>query len=343
MTETRGVKLTNSKLYQYLKHKDIDFKLWDECIDASPNGIIYALSWYLNITAPGWEGIVKIENGKYVSVMPVPVFRKFGIKYVKQPTHTQLLGLFSRENKLASAEIKNIFNLLKSRFWYIQKYSFNTNNVSLLKIKIPEFNTTTHHTFHIDLNRNYEEIYKSYSTNRKRNVKKGQKCDILLRETYDIELLIKVFQDNVAPKIYGLDGKEFDLLRNIFYITKEQKQNFILEARDKEGKILGMSFFLVFNRIIIYLFGATTKEGNRKEAMPIMLDSVVQKFSSSNFTFDLESPEIPSLVKFYQQFGSTPAPFLSVSYNKLPGIIKAVKDIRFYLYRKFINSPDSHK
>ena len=52
------------------------------------------LTWYLDIVSPGWEAIVKEEAGCYVAVLPLPVRRKFGLRYLQQPLLTQQLGLF---------------------------------------------------------------------------------------------------------------------------------------------------------------------------------------------------------------------------------------------------------
>ena len=55
-------------MIKYLEHEEIDLKKWDATIDASPNGMVYAKSWYLDIVSPGWEGLV---NEDYNAVFPL--------------------------------------------------------------------------------------------------------------------------------------------------------------------------------------------------------------------------------------------------------------------------------
>jgi hypothetical protein len=55
-------------MIKYLKHKEINKEKWDKCISSSHNKIIYALSWYLDVVSPNWDGLIK---GDYEAVMPI--------------------------------------------------------------------------------------------------------------------------------------------------------------------------------------------------------------------------------------------------------------------------------
>ena len=55
-------------MIQLLKHNEIDKPRWDECIQNSPNGLIYAYSWYLDFISPKWEAMVR---GDYEFIMPL--------------------------------------------------------------------------------------------------------------------------------------------------------------------------------------------------------------------------------------------------------------------------------
>ena len=80
---------------KHLKHKAIDFERWDSAIAASNNQLPYAFSWYLNTVSPGWEALVSKDYG---FIMPLPVKKKYGFKYLVQPKLTQQLGIFSKSN-----------------------------------------------------------------------------------------------------------------------------------------------------------------------------------------------------------------------------------------------------
>ncbi|MDR1631378.1 MAG: hypothetical protein LBR97_00560, partial [Dysgonamonadaceae bacterium] len=67
---------------EWLKHEEIDFQAYNRCIESSSFGAVYAMSWYLDAVSPFWE-LLMAENYRYV--MPLPVKRKFRIKYLMQP------------------------------------------------------------------------------------------------------------------------------------------------------------------------------------------------------------------------------------------------------------------
>ncbi|RZL16335.1 MAG: hypothetical protein EOO62_01560, partial [Hymenobacter sp.] len=117
-------------MIRYLRSGEVDRPQWDALLTRAPNGLIYGLSWYLDIVSPGWAALVKEEAGRYVAVLPLPVRTKFGLKYLKQPLFAQQLGLFYLEEPTA-ADWQQIERLLR-RFRFITQYAFNTSNQELL-------------------------------------------------------------------------------------------------------------------------------------------------------------------------------------------------------------------
>ncbi|MEA2107399.1 MAG: hypothetical protein U9P82_11900, partial [Bacteroidota bacterium] len=75
----------------HLQNAQIDKQKWDLTIENSHNGLVYALSWYLDVVSPGWNALVL---GDYEAVMPLPVKQKFGLEYLVQPPFCQQLGVF---------------------------------------------------------------------------------------------------------------------------------------------------------------------------------------------------------------------------------------------------------
>ena len=109
---------------EYLKHKEIDFSKWDDCISKSLNSIVYAYSWYLNIVAQEWDAIVVDD---YKIVFPLAIGRKFGFTYTFQPLFTQQLGIFSPgiiDKQITQQIIKSIPERIK--YLSISFNSFNT-------------------------------------------------------------------------------------------------------------------------------------------------------------------------------------------------------------------------
>ncbi len=325
-------------MYQYFYHKNIDKTLWDRCIDQSKNGIIYALSWYLDITSPGWDAIIKEMEGHYVAVLPLPRSKKFGLNYIKQPLLSQQLGLIYQYGEVDKKDMQDIASLIKERYNYVYAFKFNTENKLLLETALPGFSQEIHHTYHLDLKKSYETIVSGYKADRRWRINKVKRSSVKVEKSEEIDILIKMFNDSVAPKIYGIVGDklEYRILRELFEATKCRQMCTLLAAKNENGEVLAMGLFFKYNRKIIYIFNASTAKGKRLSAISLVVDKVLEENANQDLCFDFESPEIPDVAEFYRRFGSEATPFASVSYNNLPFHVKIVKRLRASLYKTFI-------
>ncbi|HSQ44739.1 MAG TPA: hypothetical protein VLM16_07060, partial [Ginsengibacter sp.] len=75
----------------YLPQANIDKQKWDRCIDAAPNGLIYAYSFYLDAMSKNWDALILND---YEIVMPLTWNKKYGVYYLYQPFFTKALGIF---------------------------------------------------------------------------------------------------------------------------------------------------------------------------------------------------------------------------------------------------------
>src|SRR5262245_16003135 len=143
-------------MIRYLENTSIDKAKWDATIDASPNGMVYAKSWYLDIVSPGWQGLAD-EN--YTSVFPLTHRKKFGISYLYQPFFTQQLGIFSTESVSADA-VEKFLSAIPEKFRLTEIQLNHTNKVSRT-----DFSVSDRLTHHLNLENTYETIQKKYSEN----------------------------------------------------------------------------------------------------------------------------------------------------------------------------------
>jgi hypothetical protein len=49
------------------------------------------------------------------------------------------------------------------------------------------------------------------------------------------------------------------------------------------------------------------------------------EYAGTNYILDFEGSDIEGIANFYQQFGSIPQPYYSLSYNHLPWLLRLVK------------------
>jgi len=76
-----------------LKREVVDDKKWDECVRQSPNGHVFAYTWYLDIVCEEWEAMVLND---YELIVPLPIQHRSFIKNVALPYWIPYLGVISK-------------------------------------------------------------------------------------------------------------------------------------------------------------------------------------------------------------------------------------------------------
>src|SRR5580693_3956829 len=132
---------------QYLQHHEIDKIKWDDCLDRSSNGLIYAYALYLNHMATHWDALVLND---YQAIMPLPWNKKYGIYYLHQPAFTAMLGIFG--NCLSEEIVKSFLDAIPRKFRLVEM-SLNPKNF------ISGHAFQMRNNFVLSLNNKYEDLY----------------------------------------------------------------------------------------------------------------------------------------------------------------------------------------
>ncbi|MBQ3657451.1 MAG: hypothetical protein II956_11490 [Bacteroidales bacterium] len=95
---------------EYLRHQEIDYDAWQDCIDNSVNACLYSRTWFLDCVSTDWRGLVL---GDYEAVMPL--FFSDGKLYL--PDCMEWLGIYS--GKLPQKEVaKKFLQFIANNFKY---------------------------------------------------------------------------------------------------------------------------------------------------------------------------------------------------------------------------------
>ena len=175
-------------MIRHYQHHQIDKKKWDDCIRHSANTMIYAYSWYLDVVCKNWEALIEDD---YKSVFPLTCRKKSGINYLFQPAFTQQLGLFSIQN--ISEQIVSDFVEAIPKKYKIIEINLNTGN-SFTSI---DFSVENNLTLELPLKSNYDELFRNYSTNIKRNIKKAYAANIFIRDKANLNEIVNIFRNRL--------------------------------------------------------------------------------------------------------------------------------------------------
>ncbi|OIR00733.1 hypothetical protein GALL_172580 [mine drainage metagenome] len=260
-----------------------------------------------------WYGLI-IDD--YTAIMPLPCRKKFGINYLYTPPFMQQLGLIGEEEIDANAVIKAV-----QTFASYGDYLFNFENSF---IQSPD-SVKSCNNFIFDLSVGYETLYKNYSTNLQRNLKKVQSENLEYYISEDIQQTLHLHRQLQSKNISHVTAHDYHRFKNLCILLKEKDQCIVRQVKNKNGEILSAALSLKDNRRIYNIINATTEEGKNINANHFLIDNIIQEFAGQNLLFDFEGSNITGVKNFYKMFGSINQPYFHWHYNNLPWPLKLFK------------------
>lgn len=301
-------------MIRYLKHDEIDKNKWDQCIELSPNGLIYACSWYLDIGSPGWEALVE---GDYEAIMPITFRKKIGFYYIFWPFLSQQLGVFS-VHPVDEFKILQFINNLPEKFKYV---FINLNYANTFSFK--GYTLIRNTNYELKLDKKYEEVRKLYSKYNLEKVKKASGKNLEIRDDLSGTDFIKFEKEN--NRKYRVSVYEIEELRKIAEYSVGNHLGKVYGVFNNKNILIAAALFLIYKNRIIYLYSVSNKEGRESRAMFLLLDNIIKLYSGSEMIFDFEGSNIQNVAFFFKGFNARPVEYLSLKINKLPWFIRLIK------------------
>ncbi len=286
---------------RHITQKNINRKKYDACIENAINSRAYALSWYLDVTTSSWDVLVYQD---YKAVMPVPFLRSLRfllVKQVIQPPFCQQLGVFYEEElgpKLMTAFYKALLNFNP------KSYSFNSQNTLFFQSKISELQPKKN--FELVLNKPYKELYNSFSTNTKRNLKKALKQAFSITTSCSIEDLIRLKKTN----------KKHQLNKNVYEKMRQLSSEIITHNSGEfvgvlyQNELVAIHLYIKTKQRIILLLTASNDYGKQHGASVFLNNHLIEKQANTELILDFEGSMIPGIARFFKSFGAKNIPYL---------------------------------
>jgi hypothetical protein len=301
---------------RFVENKDINYPRWDQCIQSSPFGVVYAQSWYLDRICPHWDALVW---GDYLYVMPLVNNSKMGISYVYQPFFTQRLGVFSSfspEPEIINQFLQSIPNRFKLTDMKLNIGNLPTHNSFVIKENV---------TFRLNLQHGLKYNQARYSSNTKRNIKKAVQHKIQISPVYDVVQFMDFTRKNLRDKSTEIKARHYAALQKLVSFALYNQLGEIYGAWNSANSLVAATFFVYGNRQSIYLAASSDEVGIEQSAMFLLVDSFIRNNAGKNLILDFEGSNIPGVARFYGGFGAIPETYYSVHQNRLPGWLRLFK------------------
>jgi hypothetical protein len=299
---------------EYLQHKEIDKTKWDACITNAPNGLIYAYSFYLDAMSKHWDALV---FGDYEAVMPLTWNKKYGFYYLYQPAFTASLGVFGKN--LNKELIDGFIKTIPSKFKLIE-ISLNVGNITddSKNFSLLRSNYILH------LNKSYEELYKAYRDNHKRNINKAFQLGCSISKEIPVDEIIQLnkeqlqYIDGTKPEDYTNFKKLYEFLKN-----KAQAQTYAIV--DPKNKVLASAVYFFSHSRAYYIMVGNHPDGKTLGASHALIDAFIKGHANQDLILDFEGADIRNLAFFYSSFGAIEEIYPALKINQLPFYVKWLK------------------
>jgi hypothetical protein len=306
--------MTTGDQIRYLQHKEIDKAKWNACITNAPNGLIYSYSFYLEAMAKHWDALILKD---YEAVMPLTWNKKYGFYYLYQPAFTASLGVFGKN--LTKEIIDDFLSMIPSKFKLVE-ISLNNGNI----IGDSKSFSLLRSNYILNLNRSYEEIYKAYRDNHKRNISKALQLGCSISKEISVDEIIQLNKEQLQH-IDGTKPGDYPNFKKLYEFLKNKEQAKTYAIVDPKNKVLASAVFFFSNNRAYYIMVGNNPDGKTIGASHALIDAFIKDHAGQNLILDFEGSDIRNLAFFYSSFGATEEFYPALKINNLPWYIRLLK------------------
>lgn len=304
---------------RHLGQSGIDKHKWDQLIQRSQGGNIYAQSWYLDAVSPGWEALV---GGDFEAVMPLTSRQKYGIRYLYQPLLSQQLGIFS-EKHLNPRENDEFLAAIPAACKLIEITLNDQNRPGSL------YQVNKHTTCRLNLRIPYSQLQEKYTENTRRNLKKAVLENLRFRTNTTLAEFLELLQKDTSAgaTILALRKNRPAFLRLVPALINHNA-GMICGVRNRHGDLLAAALMGQYKGMHYYLAPVMSDEGRETRAMFYLIDRYIHLYAGLPATLDFEGSDIESVARFYKGYGAVPSYYTSLRVNRLPWPLNRLADRR---------------
>lgn len=302
-------------MIRFIPYDQIDKKRWDKAVTESSNPLPFALSWYLDVvTNNQWDAMVMND---YEAICPIVSKKKLGVKYVFTPFFINQLGVFFKgiEDRYSTFFLEQIC----SQYKYVDTDFNFYNNPKDKAVKV-----SGKAVQYINLELDYDQLSKRYSSNVKRNLQKSFECEFKVADV-SVKQVVAIFKENAATKIKTLKGQHLLILDSLLEKIVKTNSGFCVGVYDESKNLLAAGAFTDLFGRIIFIKGGVSELGRKQGAMHFLFDTIIRKYSMKRSMLDFGGSSVPGVARFYKSFGALDYNYPHIKFNRLPLPLKLIK------------------
>lgn len=304
-----------------INRKLLDTAAWDTFVARSPQGSLYANSWYMDALIPGWQALVVCKGDAWQAVMPLGIRRKYGISYALQPSFCQYLGVLfapfeGKIHKITHRKREVLQALLGAmprelRYW---SYHFSPSFDYFLPFSHERCSITPRVNHRLDLDRPLQQIEANFSSSITNHLKKAQLHGLTCRESHDIRSLAAQMR---RLGFIRTEAEQAAFMR-LWQAAVLRRQVFLLEVADAAGRIHCQGLFLTSEGKAVFIASALNPLWKNQGANSLLICHAIRHCKALGIReLDFKGSMLTGVEPFILGFHPLPEVYFSITRNRL--------------------------
>jgi len=302
-----------------------EHRLWDELVEASPQGSLFCRSWWLKVADPDIRVLGYFDRGRLIAGIPLFFKKRLGVKFCTMPSLTQTWGVVIEpiEGKQVhqitrQLEILTIFaRHLAEEQVFLQR--FHPAIANFLPFHWLGFQQVSRVTYVIEHLCDLDRVWAEMRENQRREIRKAEKRGLVVEPCVP-----EVVAHNLA-KTYTRQGLQTpvdtELVCRIHDVAQQNGAGNCFAARDFYGRVHAAAMLVWDRKRAYYLTGGGDPSLRTSGATALLLWRMMQFASSRSAVFDFEGSQIPAVERFFRAFGASQVWYHEIS--KMPRWLRA--------------------
>lgn len=282
---------------------------------------IFLKDWWLDAVCgfDNWDVILaENKNNEIIAALPYQLFRKFGIKYIKQPRLTARMGIwvsYPKGQKYYSrlSYEKEVFNDLLNRLpkvdYFILPFHYNITN--WLPFYWRGYQQTTCYSYVIEDISDLNFVFNNFHRSKREYIKRAEKnikikFDLPYQDFYE-------HRRKILSKQNAVISYSKELVKSIFEACYSRNAGKTIYAIDEKGNMHGAIFVIWDENTAYWLLDTLDPVYTASGASSLLIKEAIKYVHGKTQKFDFEGSMIESVEHSFRQYGGVQKPYFVIS------------------------------
>ncbi len=311
-------------MFRILNQSEIDFRAWDHCVSKAENASLYGKSWYLNILAGNWKGIVK---GDYEAVFPLISRKKYGLIYIYQPMGVPTVAWY-HAYKADEGDYAPILQLVSENY-DMADINLLCGEREILTQFFPDDCMNNGKKQCLDMrDKGFERLIKGFSRGHKYSIRKALRHSIEIKQGFDPDVFWSVAFACDSYRLHRGYTENLERMKALISLGIKTQTGQIWLAYDRLEPI-SAGYLMESDGVLYFLYLFTPASGLQLCANHLMTQEIIRFNHQNILKFDFGGSNIPSIRFFNLGFGAKDETIVEIRSGSLRPIVDKLKQLAF--------------